>query len=476
MNALNVNSRTIFCHDNLQILEGINSESIDLIYLDPPFNKNKVFTATIGSSAEGAEFSDIFREEDIKDEWVLTIEYENQELYSYLTGVKEFSNSYNYCYLVYMTIRLIECQRILKPTGSFYLHCDSTMSHYLKIVLDCVFGEKNFRNEIIWQRNDGRGKGSQHDSKKWGANTDTILFYTKSNNYLLNINLPIIEEELTQFNKIDEKGRKYHTGTPLFRSKSMGLRPKLCYEWRGFENPNPYGWRFEKERLEEEYQKGNIVITKTGKLERRKYIDDYKGKPIDNSWGDIARVTGGEEEATGYPTQKPLALLERIITASSNKGDVVLDPFCGCATTCIAAEKLGRKWVGVDISVKAYELVKQRLEKEVPSDLFRDEPNFLTTPPERGADDIQEQGFVYVIANKAWQGEYKVGIAKNVQNRLNSYQTSDPRRGYELKYSLQTPDFKEIERHIHHSFDNEYEWVKGDLDAIITAIENYNKQ
>lgn len=162
-------------HDNLQILEGINNACIDLIYLDPPFNKKKTFSAPIGSSAEGASFDDTFREEDMKDEWVKSIEFENQELYNYLASVKEFSTSYNYCYLVYMAIRLIECHRILQDTGSLYLHCDPTMSHYLKIALDCIFGEKNFRNEIIWWYDTGG-----MPVKDFARKHDVILRYSKS--------------------------------------------------------------------------------------------------------------------------------------------------------------------------------------------------------------------------------------------------------------------------------------------------------
>ena len=146
----NIKNRTIFCRDNLEVLQGIDSNCIDLIYIDPPFNKKKIFTAPIGSSAEGAEFRDIFREEDIKDEWIETIKQDQENVYSYLAGIKNYSNKYNYCYLCYMAIRLIEMHRILKSTGSMYLHCDTTMSHYLKLLLDCIFGEQEFRNEIIW--------------------------------------------------------------------------------------------------------------------------------------------------------------------------------------------------------------------------------------------------------------------------------------------------------------------------------------
>ena len=261
MNELNIENRTIYCHDNLEVMQGINSTCIDLIYLDPPFNKKKTFTAPLETSAEGASFKDIFKEEDLKSEWVKTIEEDNHRLHDLLTGVRSFGGRYNYCYCVYMAIRLIEIHRILKDTGSVYLHCDPTMSHYLKLVMDCIFGEKNFRNEIIWQRNDKRGKGSQHSSKKYGANTDTILFYTKSNNFILRNTLELSKEEAyKKFYKMDDKGRRYYTGIPIFCSKNMGARPNLCYEWRGFKNPHPSGWRLEKKKLEEEYQKGNVVI------------------------------------------------------------------------------------------------------------------------------------------------------------------------------------------------------------------------
>ena len=182
MEELNIKNRTIFCKDNLDILEGINSNSIDLIYLDPPFNKNKVFTAPIGTSAEGASFSDIFREEDVKDEWLKTIEEDHDELYKFLCGIKNRGNEYNFCYLCYMAIRLIECQRILKDTGSLYLHCDPTMSHYLKLLLDVIFGEKNFRNEIIWHYYNKMPTGG----KVLDRQHDIIFHYTLNKKYTLN--------------------------------------------------------------------------------------------------------------------------------------------------------------------------------------------------------------------------------------------------------------------------------------------------
>ncbi len=301
---MNINPRTIYCKDNLDILEGVNSECIDLIYLDPPFNTKKTFTAPIDSSAEGAAFSDIFREEDIKNEWVETIRYENTELFEYLKGVKTFSNTYNYCYLVYIAIRLIECQRILKNTGSIYLHCDLTMSHYLKIVMDCVFGEKNFRNEIVWCYN----KWSIV-SQAFSKNHDILFFYSKSDNPVFNVQ-----------HQARAKSTLKRFGTKKIISK----------------------------------------IDDAGKrVPSKNSTEDSEGVKMADYWN-IPIIAPSGKERTGYPTQKPLALLQRIIKASSNKGDVVLDPFCGCATTCIASEKLERKWIGIDVSVKAYELVKER--------------------------------------------------------------------------------------------------------------------
>ena len=393
----NVPNRTIFCNDNLEVLRGINNECIDLIYLDPPFNTKKVFTAPLGTSAAGASFKDIFTQEDLKEEWAKTIKEDRPSVHELLTAVKSIAGhtSYNFCYLAYMAVRLIEMHRILKKTGIIYVHCDQTMSHYLKLLLDCIFKEQYFKNEIVWKRATSTQKGSQYGYKKWGVNTDSILMYTKNNAYYLAPYIAFSQEDQEQitekFKHIDEKtNRKYYDDSAhIWRTPNMGARPRLCYEWRGFRNPHPSGWRLSKERMEEEYQKGNFVIKSDGSLQRRKYAEDYLGTPIGNLWTDINPPSG--KENTNYPTQKPLALLERIIKASSNVGAVVLDPFCGCATTCVAAEKLDRRWIGIDVSYIAFQLVQTRIKDEVWND-----PNLLeryagvvptmhfsTEPPER---------------------------------------------------------------------------------------------
>ncbi len=352
----------IFTDDNLDILRGMNSETVDLIYLDPPFNSKRNFSAPVGSKAAGSKFSDIWKWSDVDEILLEQLFDKHPSLAKFIQVIDAVHSNAMKAYISFMSLRLLELHRVLKPTGSLYLHCDPTASHYLKGVMDTIFGSNNFHNEIIWQRNNKRAKGSQFSSKKFGANTDTIFFYTKTQTYYLKATLKIDEndeEVKNKFNKIDADGRKYQAGIPFFRSKSMGARPNLCFKWRGFEAPKPWGWRLSKERLEEEYQKGNIIIKNGRTVERRQYLDDYKGTPLDNNWTDISRLSG--KQGTGYPTEKPVPLMNRIIEASSKKGDLVLDPFCGCATTCVAAQHLHRRWIGIDIEENAANIVIDRL-------------------------------------------------------------------------------------------------------------------
>ena len=293
-------------------MKGIDTETIDLIYLDPPFNKNKDFIAPVGSTAEGASFKDIFGTEDIKDEWVGLIADEHPTLHNYLSGIVSAGHKSNKYYLCYMAVRLIECHRILKNTGSLYYHCDPTMSHYIKIMLDCIFGEKNFRNEIAWGYKTG---GVPSTSGAFASKHDTILFYGKNENI---------------FNKLKQKSYVQTLPEPHTAS-GKGL---------------------------------NVLRDSIGKYRMVEMRDWWVNSGLDPT-SDIKALYRNDAERTGYPTQKPIALLERIIRASSNKNDIVLDPFCGCATTCVAAEKLGRQWIGIDISKKAFDLVRLRLGKEI---------------------------------------------------------------------------------------------------------------
>ena len=364
-NEPNVQPSTMFIRDNIEIMRGIDDECIDLIYLDPPFNSKHNYAAPIGSEAAGAEFKDMWSLNDIDEQWISMIATDHQHLHALLKVVPSKSDK---SYLVYMAVRLLEMYRILKPTGSIYLHCDSTMGAWLRIVLDAIFGKSNFRNEIVWHRTDG-AKLSQHTPKTWGKSSDIILYYAKSDVVGVRPYRELSREEADdKFKHTDKRGRYFTKGLSIFRRPSHGSRPNLCYTWRGFTNPHPSGWTLSERRLEEEYQKGNIVITNDGQVERRKYEKDYPGLPMSEVWTDIPNLTGDNSEKTGYPTQKPIALLDRIIKASSNEGDWVLDPFCGCATTCVAAHMLGRKWIGIDVSRAAEILVRKRIDRELRND------------------------------------------------------------------------------------------------------------
>ena len=371
-----IKNRTIFTQDNLYVLRGMKTCSIDLIYLDPPFNSKHDYAAPIGSKAAGAAFKDTWTLSDIDEAWAGEIAEDNEGVYKILEMVREVMGKSSLSYLIYMTIRIIEMRRVLKDTGMLYLHCDPTMSHYLKCIMDAVFGKNGFKNEVVWKRATSSQKGSQYAQKKFGSNHDIILVYCKDAKKSLFYapKQPLTDDERSgKFPKVDENGRKYNTATPIFRAPTMGARPNLCYTWRGITNPNPSGWRLKKSVLEAEYQNGNveIIVKKDGTRSavRKKYEEDYSGENMGDLWSDINPVGKGDEDL-GYPTQKPLALLERIIQASTKKGDWVLDPFCGCATACSAAEKLGRNWIGIDISPKAYELLNQRLKVEAGIEKF----------------------------------------------------------------------------------------------------------
>ncbi len=409
---INVENRTIFCHDNLDILRGINSNSVDLIYLDPPFNKKKMFIAPTGSSAEGASFKDWFEAKEIKEEWLKSIEQDNPALHDFLNGIKAMDGrkSYNFCYLAYMAIRLIEMHRVLKTTGSIYLHCDAVMSHYLKLVLDCIFGEKQFRNEIIWFFKTG-GTSKKYFSRKHNI----LFFYSKTNKYFF---------------------------------KHFKIKSYLTHK---------YGFK-------------NIEILKDDK-------GFYNQVGCRDVW-DISALRGNSPEYCGYPTQKPLKLLERIIKANCPEDGIVLDPFCGCATTCVAAEKLKRRWIGIDISPEAHKLVEQRLKKELGQKRIFEKPwkdmNFFVSPPKRTdeGETYNEKKWIYIISHPNYPNEYKVGVAKNCKSRLNSYQTADPDRKYKIEYKLETANFNKIEKAIHNFFPNKHEWVQASLKEIKDKIND----
>ena len=357
---MNVENRTLFIADNLDIMRGMDSESIDLIYLDPPFNSKKQYKAPIGSPAEGASFKDIWTDEDVRDGWHSEIAEDYPQIHQIILASEHTYDHSMMIYLMAMGIRLIEMKRILKPTGSIYLHCDPTASHYLKFVMDSIFGNQNFRNEIVWKRQ----TANNAVSRKYGNIADQLLFYTKSNKYNWNQQYGTRSESAQkEFRHKDDKGRIYRTHDLT----APGTNPDRMFKWKG---TIPYrNWAYSKEKLDEMLSNGDILLRENGPVsasrERKIFLENAlkRGTKLQTIWDDIAKV-GTSKERTGYPTQKPLALLDRIIKASSNEGDVVLDPFCGCATACVAAERLDRQWIGIDISPSAETITKLRLTDE----------------------------------------------------------------------------------------------------------------
>ncbi len=399
-------NRHLFVSDNYELLKGLETESVDLITTDPPFAKNATFVGNLKpalsdkelalekdtlskwgihspkaavkagiewtTGRQTSEFDDIFTfEKDVHEDWMISIAEEHPAIKEVIEAAQYAHSANVAAYICYMSVRLIECHRVLKPTGSLFLHCDWTANSYLRAALDAIFGSNNFGNEIIWQRASGRAKGSQHDEKKLGADTDTILRYTKTE--ALAVWNPVYAQldkaQLSKKFPLDDKDGRggYNLGTPLFCSPSMGARPNLCYTYEGpygaVTNPHPSGWRVSKERLTEMDQRGDIVWSPSGGRPKRKaFLQDYHGKPVGSLWLDIPNVVGSE--GTGYPTQKPWALAKRIIEASTNEGDVVFDPFAGCAYTAVAAEELGRQWIACDISPRALTVLRRQFAKK----------------------------------------------------------------------------------------------------------------
>ncbi len=358
MSEPNWSNQTLFTGDNIDVMRGMNSASVDLIYLDPPFNSNRDYAAPIGSEAAGAAFKDTWTLDDLDVAW----HGEVAEREPALAGVIEAAGLSHgrpmKAYLIMMSVRLLEMKRLLKPDASIYLHCDSTAGHYLKTVMDAIFGQAQFRNDIIWRRQTAKGLATRN----MPTNHDLLLRYAMSNRAAYNVQYVPYDSEYIQntYRHIEDgTGRRYALGDLTNPNRN---RPNLTYEFLGIHRV----WRWTRERMQQAYEQGKVVQTAPGRVpQQKRYLDESRGRPIDTLWYDIPPVQGSSKERTGYPTQKPLTLLERIVAASSNPGEIVFDPFCGCATACVAAEKLDRQWVGIDISPKAAELVRTRMQREL---------------------------------------------------------------------------------------------------------------
>ena len=386
-------SNALYYGDNLDVLrESIASESVDLIYLDPPFNSNASYNVLFKAASGASSAAQI---EAFEDTWhwnesaerafdaVMVSAYSDASIMLRAMRAALGENDMM-AYLAMMSARIVELRRALKPTGSLYLHCDSTASHYLKLLLDSIFGPTNFRSEIIWKRTT-----SHNRAKRWGPVHDTILFYSASDTYTWNRTFSEYDRSYVdgKYRHKDVQGRRYRlsdlTG-PGTRTGDSGV------EWRGV-NPTSYGRHWEpphdralpdwfsfpggwsdlpvRSRLEAMHEAGLIQWPKKtdGRPEFRRYLETASGTPIQDVITDIDPINSMAQERLGYPTQKPLALLERILEASSNEHDVVLDPFCGCGTAIHAAQKLRRAWLGIDVTHLAISLVEQRLKSAFPA-------------------------------------------------------------------------------------------------------------
>ena len=363
-------TNTLYYGDNLDILrQHVGDESVDLVYLDPPFNSNAnynvLFKERSGeeSPAQIKAFTDTWEwtqesERTYEQEIVLNPETP-PNVKDMITAFRQFIGSNAMmAYLVMMTPRLVELLRVLKPTGSIYLHCDPTAGHYLKLAMDAVFGNENFRNEIIWKRTTAHSDVAQ-GARHMGRIHDTLLRYSKSKHPTWNtVYIPYDDRYIERIYRYsDPDGRKYQT-QPLHARKPGG---DTLYEWKGKLPPPGRYWAFSKENMRKLDDEGRIVYSRTGVPRYKIYLDESRGRSLQDIWDDVAPVHQLPKERLGYPTQKPAALLERIVQASSNEGDVVLDPFCGCGTAVAAAEKLKRRWVGIDVTHLAVALMKNRL-------------------------------------------------------------------------------------------------------------------
>ena len=362
MTAPNFADKTIWTGDNLDILRGMNSECVDLIYLDPPFNSNRNYAAPVGSKAAGAAFKDTWTLSDLDVAWMGLIADRHPAIYKTLDAAGTSQGKGMQSYLTMMAVRLLEMRRVLKDTGSIYLHCDPTASHYLKLLMDAVFGSDNFRNEIVWKR-----ANAHNDPKRFGRISDAILYYRKKTTGTWNTqHTPYRADYYKSHFSKNAEGRYYRT-VPIDAPRHGEGSPNLIYEWYGKWPAATRTWAVRHEVMERYEHEGRLRYTRTGTPTLIQYADEMPGVPLQNIWTDIPPVNPQARERIGYPTQKPLGLLERIIKASSNEGDIVLDPFCGCATTCVAADRLERRWVGIDISPKAIELVNMRLRQAMGS-------------------------------------------------------------------------------------------------------------
>ncbi len=317
-----VDTRVIYCGDCLEQLQDLPDACVDLIYIDPPFNSNRNYEVFWGEAREKRAFED--------------------------------RHASTQAYIDYMRPRCVELARVLKKTGSFYYHCDWHASHYVKVMLDQLFSENGFQNEVVWRRH-----YSHNDPKRYGCVHDVIFYYVNGKTYTWNQQfVPHARSYIeSHYSTRDADGRRYQ----LVACSAPGDGPPRQWNGKTLKPPPGRHWSWTQEGIDELEKKGRIVYTKNGMPRLKQYLDEMKGVPLQDVWEDIPPVNSQADEALGYPTQKPLPLLERIINSSSTKNDIVLDAFCGCGTALVAAQNLGRQWIGIDISPTACRVMAKRL-------------------------------------------------------------------------------------------------------------------
>jgi len=357
----------LFFGDNLAVLKGIETSSVDLVYLDPPFNSketyNVLYKSPVGGDAQVRAFDDTWSWDDGASKAMAALSAEHIDTFNMLQSLQRFLGTSDImAYLAMMAVRLVELKRVLKPHGSLYLHCDPTASHYLKVVLDAVFGGAGFVNHITWKRSHAHSDGAQ-GAKHYGRNSDTLLFYSRSGERIFNVQHLAYSQEYVDrdYRRLDEDGRRYRLDN--IQGPGGAAKGNPFYEVMGVSRH----WRYSKERMQALVEDGRIIQTRPGAVPQlKRYLDEMPGVPAQEIWTDIPILNNRSKEMLGYPTQKPLALLERVILTSTNEGDVVLDPFCGCGTAIHAAEKLGRQWIGIDIAYAAIQVIESRFKKWLP--------------------------------------------------------------------------------------------------------------
>lgn len=422
----------LYYGDNLDVLRRyVRDETVDLVYLDPPFKSdqdyNVLFAEQDGSraAAQIKAFGDMWQWDEASARAYEEVVESGGRVSQVLQSFRGFLGDNDMlAYLAMMAPRLVELRRVLKPTGSLYLHCDPTASHYLKILLDAIFGPTNYRNEITWQRTE-----SHNTAGRYGNIADILLFYVQSDRATYNRSFhkyadqKYSAQQMQRFRHVDDGGRRYKL------ENLTGPRPDSSsgkFEWRGALPGPTRGWGYKKEQLEQWWAEGKIQTRKDGipRMDGLKvYLDEAEGKPLQNIWTDIPRIPNTSSERLGYPTQKPEALLERIVNTSSNAGDVVLDPFCGCGTAIAAAQKLNRHWIGIDVTHLAIGLIKHRLRNTFGDDVTKSyevigEP---VSPPDAAVlardDPFQFQWWALGLVG-ARPIEQKKGADKGIDGRL----------------------------------------------------------